>query len=99
MGIKIAKQVEALLKRRQEQWLKDRCHRALTRLDRYIELMSNTPGGATPLQAEKLKGFVEALYFAELLSEEDAGIYTRVIDGVVQTEALVSPFFTEGLAS
>ncbi|MBL4838410.1 MAG: hypothetical protein JKY34_12620 [Kordiimonadaceae bacterium] len=99
MGIKISKQVKALLKRRQEQWLKDRGHRALVRLDRYIELMSNTPGGATPLQAEKLKGFVEALCFAELLSEADADIYTSVIDGVVQTEALVNPFLTEELAS
>ena len=92
-------QVKTLLEQRQKHWIKHSCNSALAQLDRYIELMSNTPGGATPLQAEKLKGFVEALYFAELLSEEDAGIYTRVIDGVVQTEALVSPFFTEGLAS
>jgi len=92
-------QVKTLLEQRQKHWIKHSCNSALAQLDRYIELMSSTPGGATALQAEKLKGFVEALYFAELLSEEEVGIYTNVIDGVVQTEALVSPFLREGLAS
>ncbi len=87
-------QVRELLESRQRNWMQHSCNSALAQLDRYIELMGSTPGGGTTLQAQRMMGFLEALYFAELISDEDVDIYTRAID--TATGAGASPFLTEG---
>jgi hypothetical protein len=85
--------VRELLESRQRNWVQHGCNNALAQLDRYIELMGSTPGGGTRLQAERVQGFLEALYFAELISGDDVSIYSLAIDAVTSDG---NPFLTEG---